>query len=418
MSSLPALQLDGNRLRLNPRDPAFYNDPYPYYEAIRAHAPVVFWEDFGVWAFVNYADVSTLLRDRRFGRQVTHLRSRESLGWAEVPDDLGPFYAFDALQMLQLEPPDHTRLRNLVQKSFMARQIDTLRPKLTALCDRLIDDMLARKRVDLLATYATPIPVIAIAQLLGVPVDMKDKLLAWSHAMVQMYELGRTATQEMQAVAATQTFAAYLRDLVAQRRRKPADDLISKLIEAEDGGERLSEDELIANCILLLNAGHEATVNVIGNGMLALLQQREQWELLVKTHRNPEAVRNAVEELLRYDPPLHYFHRWALQDDLSFGGVDLKFGDTVAVLLGAANRDPARFPAPARFDITRQADDNAHVSFGGGIHFCIGAPLARLELQVAIERLAARLPNITLLNYADYRNAFGFHGLQSISVAV
>lgn len=415
---LPGLHLDGTRMRLNPRDAAFYSNPYPYYEAIRAHAPVVFWEDFGVWAFVNHADVSALLRDRRFGRQVTHLRTRESLSWPEIPDDLGPFYAIDALQMIQLEPPDHTRLRNLVQKSFMARQIDTLRPKIAALCDRLIDEMIARRRVDLLQAYATPIPVITIAQLLGVPVDMKDMLLAWSHAMVQMYELNRTATQAMEAVAATRAFLTYLRELVAERRRKPGDDLISKLIEAEDGGDRLSEDELIANCILLLNAGHEATVNVIGNGVLALLRHRDQWELLVTTHRNAEAVRNAVEELLRFDPPLHYFHRWALQDGLSFGGIELKFGDTVAVLLGAANRDPARFASPDRFDITRRADDNAHVSFGGGIHFCIGAPLARLELQIALERLAARLPNLALLNYADYRNAFGFHGLQAISVAV
>jgi cytochrome P450 len=402
---------------LDPRDPAFYNNPYPHYQKLRAQGRSFYWEAFNVWAFLNHDDVSALLRDRRFGRQLTHITTREALGWPPIPARLRPFYDVDDLQMLQLEPPHHTRLRMLVQKSFMARQIETLRPKLSALCDRLIDALPAEQEFDLLSAYATPIPVIAIAQLLGVPVEMKDKLLSWSHAMVQMYELGRSEQQESEAVAASQEFVVYLQELVAERRHTPADDLITQLILAEEAGERLTENELIATCILLLNAGHEATVNVIGNGVRALLSHPEQWRLLTAAASDAALLRNAVEEMLRWDPPLHYFHRWALADDVEFGGHRFQQGDTVAVLLGAANRDPARFANPDVFDITRPAEQNAHVSFGGGIHFCIGAPLARLELQIALERLTARAPGLRLGVPSDYRDAYGFHGLQRLRVS-
>jgi cytochrome P450 len=409
-------ELDGTHLQLDPRDPAFYNDPYPFYERIRERTPVAYWADFDVWAYVNHDDVSALLRDRRFGRQITHLKSREELGWPPIRAELRPFYDVDDLQMLQLEGPNHVRLRNLVQKSFMARQIESLRPKLAALCDRLIDDMLAHGEVDLLEAYATPIPVIAIAQLLGVPVEMKDFLLRWSHKMVQMYMLGRTREQELEAVESTQEFVAYLRTLVAERRRTPADDLITILIDAEEAGDKLTEEELIASCILLLNAGHEATVNVVGNGVTALLTHPEQWAKLVQAQAAPGLVHSAVEEMLRWDPPLHYFHRWVLEDGLEYKGRRFRFGDTIAVLLGAANRDPQRFANPQAFDITRPVEANPHVSFGGGVHFCVGAPLARLELQVALERLAQRAPGLALAAEAEYRNAFGFHGRSAVRV--
>jgi cytochrome P450 len=409
-------ELDGTTLRLNPRDPQFYNNPYPYYHAIRAKTPVVYWEDFNVWAYVNHDDVTALLRDRRFGRQITHIKSREALGWPAIREELKPFYEIDDVQMLQLEPPDHTRLRNLVQKSFMSRQIETMRPKLVVLCDQLIDDMLAQGQCDLLAAYGTPIPVIAIAQLLGVPTEMKDPLLSWSHSMVQMYMLGHTREQELEAVRATQEFVAYLRNLVNERRAKPANDLITILIDAEEQGDKLTENELISSCIQLLNAGHEATVNVIGNGLQALLSHPAQWRLLVEASGNPKLVQSAVEEMLRWDPPLHYFHRWALEESLEYRGRRYKFGDTIAVMLGAANRDPARFSDPDAFDITRPVESNPHVSFGGGIHFCVGAPLARLELQVALERLAIRVPGLALREKSAYRNAFGFHGLQKLAV--
>jgi cytochrome P450 len=406
------MDVRGHRIRLNPRDPHFYNNPYPYYDVLRTLPQPFYWEDFDLWCFARWDDVNALLRDRRFGRQITHLRTREELGWPPIPAELKPFYDVDNATMIQMEPPDHTRLRGLVQKAFMARQIERLRPQIQALCDQLIDEMLACGRVDLLPAYATPVPVVTIARMLGVPVEMSDHLLRWSHAMVAMYELGRTREQERQAVQATQEFYAYLKDLMNERRRAPTDDLISHLIEAEDQGNRLTEHELISSCMQLLNAGHEATVNVIGNGVYALLTHRDQWEKLVA---HPELTRSAVEELLRFDTPLHLFTRWVL-DDLEWNGHRFKFGDTVALLLGAANRDPQRFPQPAVLDITRS--DNPHLSFGGGIHFCIGAPLARLELEVALGTLARRAPKLALLEQPTYRNAYHFHGLQSLMVDV
>jgi cytochrome P450 len=404
------LKIEGERVKLNPRDPHFYNNPYPYYEALREAATPFFWEDFDIWCFVNHKDVDALLRDRRFGRQITHIKTREELGWQPIPDELKPFYDIDDKSMIQLEPPAHTRLRGLVQKAFMARQIENMRPRLETLCDSLIDAMLEQRRFDLLPAFATPIPVIAIADMLGVPREMKEHLLNWSHAMVSMYVLGRTKKQEHEAVQATQEFVSYLRDLVKARRRHPREDLLSLLIAAEEQGDKLSEDELIGSAIQLLNAGHEATVNVIGNGVYQLMLHRDQWKRLVA---EPALVKTAIEELMRFDSPLHLFKRWALED-LDYNGKRFKFGDEIAVLLGAANRDSARFAHAETLDITRA--DNPHVSFGGGIHFCVGAPLARLELHIALERLTRRLPTLELTETPTYRNAFAFHGLMSLNM--
>lgn len=404
------MSVEGNAIRLNPRDPHFYNNPYPYYAVMRDLPQPFYWQDFDLWCFARWEDVNALFRDRRFGRQILHLRTREELGLPPIPDELKPFYDVDNATMIQMEPPDHTRLRGLVQKAFMARQIESLRPRIQALCDQLIDNMLEAGEVDLLPAYATPVPVATIAHLLGVPVEMSDHLLEWSHAMVAMYELGRTREQERRAVEATQAFYAYLSDLVRERRRNPKDDLITRLIEAEEEGHKLTEHELISGCMQLLNAGHEATVNVIGNGVYALLTQREAWEQLVA---NPSLSRSTVEELLRFDTPLHLFTRWVLED-LEYRGHSFKLGDTIALLLGSANRDPARFVAPDTLDITRA--DNPHVSFGGGIHFCIGAPLARLELEIALSTLARRVPSLELVKQPEYRNAYHFHGLTALNV--
>ncbi len=398
------------RVRLNPRDPVFYNNPYPYYDELRRQTPIFFWQDFGFWCFTTHEDVSAVLRDRRFGRQILHVATREELGWPPEREDLKPFYDVDRHSMLELEPPAHTRLRGLVHKAFMARQIERLRPRIAALSHRLLDAMGEHGTADLLPTYATPIPVTVIAEMLGVPTDMNDQLLAWSHAMVAMYELGRTPEQERQAVRAAQEFVAYLRDYVERRRRAPKDDLITMLIQVEEQGERLTEDELISTCILLLNAGHEATVNVVGNGVLALLRHPDQLDRL---RRTPELAPTAVEEILRYDPPLHLFNRWVLED-LEYKGQRLRRGDQVAVLLGAANRDPAQFHNPHTLDLERSP--NPHVSFGGGIHYCLGAPLARLELQVSLPILLQRLPGLQLAEEPVYRNAYHFHGLQSLRV--
>lgn len=410
MNSPLHINVKEKRVHLNPRDPLFYNNPYPFYDELRQKVPIFYWEEFGFYCFTRHEDVNTLFRDRRFGRQILHLASREVLGWPPERSDLKPFNDVDAHSILELEPPDHTRIRGLIQKAFMARQIERLRERVEVLTHQLIDEMADVGQADLLDKFATTIPLYLIAELLGVPTENSDDLLNWSHAMVAMYQLGRTPEQEQEAVAAAQAFVAYIQDFIAFRRQSPQDDLISKLIEAEEAGQKLTEDELVSTCILLLNAGHEATVNVIGNGVYALLKNRDQ---LTLWQREPEVSKTAVEELLRFDTPLHLFNRWVLED-LTYKGHHLPFGSQIALLLGAANRDPAEFDHPHQLDLNRAK--NRHVSFGGGIHFCIGAPLARLELQTSLPILINRLPHLALIEEPQFKNSYHFHGLESLWV--
>ena len=388
---------------LDPCDPEFYNNPYPAYHAIRAQVPVFKWQEYGYWCFARHEDVNGLLRDRRFGRQILHVASREELGWPETPEHLRPFYGFEQHSLLELEPPVHTRLRGLINRSFLSRQVERLRPAITSLSNGLIDRFEAEGEADLLTSFATPIPVIVICDLLGVPSDMAQQLLSWSHDMVSMYQARRDRAVEDAAVKATIAFSEFMRGYINQRRKDPRDDLLSELIRAEEQGQKLSEDELVTTAILLLNAGHEATVHAIGNGIKTLLEH---------------GIRNDIgeghiEETLRYDAPLHLFTRYALED-IEYAGIRLKKGETVGLMLGAANRDPARFPEPDRFDPSR--DPNPQVSFGAGIHFCIGAPLARLEMQTALPLLFQRLPKLELSEPPRYRNAYHFHGLESLKV--
>ncbi len=411
MNSPLKIDMKTKRVSLNPRDPIFYNNPYPFYDELREKAPIFYWEEFGFYCFVAHEDVDALFRDRRFGRQILHLATREELGWPPEREDLRPFYDVDDHSILELEPPNHTRIRGLIQKAFMARQIERLRGRVETLTHQLIDEMEGQGQANLLDKFATTIPVFVIAELLGVPTENSDDLLNWSHAMVGMYELGRSAEQEKNAVQAAQEFVAYIRDFVEFRRKKPEDDLISKLIEVEESGEKLTEKELISTCILLLNAGHEATVNVVGNGVYALLKNPEQLELW---RSDPAVGKTAVEELLRFDTPLHLFNRWVLED-LEYKGHHFPFGTQVALLLGAANRDPVAFDNPNQLDLRRQK--NKHVSFGGGIHFCIGAPLARLELQTSLPLLLNRLPKLSLIEEPTYKNSYHFHALKSLNVS-
>lgn len=391
-------------VNLDPVDPTFFGNPYPAYHAIRAETPVFQWEQYGYWCFARHEDVNALLRDRRFGRQILHVASREELGLAETPPHLKPFYDFESHSLLELEPPVHTRLRSLINRSFLSRQVERLRPAITSLANGLIDRFEAKGEAELLTEYATPIPVIVICDLLGVPADMAQQLLAWSHDMVAMYQARRDREIEDKAVKATLEFSAFMRDYVTRRRKAPKDDLLSELIRAEEQGAKLSEDELVTTAILLLNAGHEATVHAIGNAIKCLLEQGVG-EGIGEGH---------VEETLRYDAPLHLFTRYALED-LEYAGIRLKKGESVGLMLGAANRDPARFPEPDRFIPER--NPNPQVSFGAGIHFCIGAPLARLELEIALSTLFRRLPKLQLAEVPRYRNAYHFHGLESLKVS-
>ena len=405
-----AIDRTRRRVRLSPTDPRFVQNPYPAYAAIRAACPMFFWDDYGFWCLADHAAVSALFRDRRFGRDVSHVASRDALGWPEIPDHLKPFYAFEERSMLEREPPAHTRLRTLVNRAFVSRTVARLKPRIAELAHALIDRFPSAGTVDLISAFAEPIPVTVIAEMLGVPAAMAPQLLAWSHSMVAMYQTGRTREVEDAAVDATRAFSEFMRGLVADRRVRPGDDILS-LLAAEADGERLTEDELITNAILLLNAGHEATVHAIGNGVATLLGAGLGPELFA----NAAATASAVEELLRFDPPLHMFTRYALEP-VEIDGIRFQVGDKVGLLIGAANRDPAIFPEPDRFDPARGSTN--HVAFGGGIHFCVGAPLARLELQTALPILFDRLPNLTLNSEPAYADRYHFHGLKRLDVRV
>lgn len=382
-------------LNQSPTDPAFVQDPYPFYAGA---GPGFFrWADYDLTCTGEAQLVNAIFRDRRFGR--------EAPVPPEVAPHLAPFYAIEAHSMLELEPPRHTRLRSLVLRAFTGRRIAAMEGEIAVLCHQLIDGFPAGP-FDLLPAYAAQVPVIVIARLLGVPEAMAPDLLAWSNAMVGMYQARRTRADEDRAVAASLAFGDFIRAYIADRRRQPGDDLLTHLIAAEQDGARLSTDELVTTCILLLNAGHEATVHTIGNGVKAILDHGAREALLA----DPEG---ATEEVLRWDPPLHMFTRWCYED-LAIGGQAFRRGDRVGLLLAAANRDPAVWDRPAAFDPTRRP--RPHVSFGAGIHFCVGAPLARLELQVALPILFRRLPDLRIVATPAYANVYHFHGLERLLV--
>ncbi|MCY4180967.1 MAG: cytochrome P450, partial [Litoreibacter sp.] len=377
------------RVSQSPTEDAFVQNPYPFYDSLREKGPLVWWEDYGMPVAASHSLVSAVLRDRRFGR--------ENPAGLIYPDRLAPFYAVEAHSMLELEPPRHTRLRGLVLRAFTSRRIATLSPEVATLCHALIDDF-PEGPFDLLTHYAQKLPVIIIARLLGVPEAMAPQLLTWSNAMVAMYQAGRSRAQEDAACQAAAEFSAFLTDYIAQRRAKPEDDLITSLIAAEEEGAKLSTEELITTCILLLNAGHEATVHTLGNAIRTCLL----------TGSRPGDGPNFTEEVLRHDPPLHLFTRFAMRD-LTLKGHDFKEGDQIGLLLAAANRDPAVYPEPDTFDPHRAA--KTHTSFGGGIHFCIGAPLARLEIDAALPILFERCPRLALHDTPRFAYLYHFHGL-------
>lgn len=410
---LPAsfhLDVTTRSLALDPRDPAFVQDPYVAYRVLHEQAPVFYWRDYGHWCFARHEDVSTLLRDRRFGRQVLHVMSRAELGWPEPPAHLAPFAAYEQHALLELEPPEHTRMRTLVNRPFLARVSARLRPRLVSVANELVDRFSGSGsgEVELLEHFATPLPVIAICDVLGVPVSLAPQMLSWSHDMVAMYQARRDAGLEYRAARAAQEFSACMRGLLAERRTTPGDDLLSALLATGSDGDQLSDDELTSTAMLFLIAGHEATVHAIGNGVQALLTQHVD---VSQAFANDSATARCVEELLRFDTPLHLFTRYVLEDS-EVAGVRFARGEQIGLLLGAANHDPARFVAPQECDPGRSP--NPHLSFGGGIHFCIGAPLARLELQIALPLLFERLPGLSLAAPARYRDTYHFRGLESL----
>lgn len=402
----------------DPTDEAFLQDPYPTYARLREEAPVHWHEPWGAFVVTRYRDVDRLLRDRRLGRVMEHVLP-EHRKRPKVPEH-APFDAIQAGSLLEIEPPDHTRIRRVVHDQFTPKHVRALAGKVEALCERLADALEASpgREADLIATFAQPLPVTVIADLLGIPEEGRPQLLPWSKGIIGMFEPERTPEAEAAAVRAADAFASYLRELVREKRADPGEDLISRMVRVHDAEpERLSEGELIANCILFLNAGHEAVVNVIGNGMKALLSRPE---VLAQVRADDALVPGAVEEMMRFDTPLQFFERFVLED-LRFEADDgtvfeWPMGTKLALYYASANHDPAVFAAPERFDPERSP--NPHLAFGLGLHYCIGAPLARVELQAALRTLLRRFPELRLAQDGfryQPRNVFRY--LTSLRVA-
>ncbi|MBN8241661.1 cytochrome P450 [Nitratireductor aquimarinus] len=396
---------DRKAVRLDPHDPDFVQDPYPAYAYLHAHAPAFFWDDFGFWCLTDYESVNRALRDRRLGRE----QPADQKPDPATRTHLKHFDAIEANSMLEIEPPVHTRLRKLVNRAFVSRQVERLRPRVETLCHTLIDGFEQTGEAELLDAYATPIPLVIITEMLGVPTDMGPQLVEWSHRMVAMYMHGSDEQTQRRADEAARDFAAFIRDYARKRSATPGDDLLSLLIAAQEDGERLSEDELVSSAILLLNAGHEATVHQLGNAVSTLLAQGGDPRRFFGSDAEAAAT---VEECLRYDPPLHMFTRYAYETVEVAPGLTLKPGETVGLLLGAANNDLTAFEEPRSFRPGRP--DQKNVSFGAGIHFCIGAPLARLEMQVGLKVLFERLPSLALKVPPVYGDTYHFHGLERL----
>ncbi|MEV7614821.1 cytochrome P450 [Streptomyces sp. NPDC089799] len=397
----------------DPWDPAFVADPYPAYAELRARGRVLWCEATGQWLVPHHEDVSALLRDRRLGRTYLHRFSHEEFGRTPPPPGHEPFHVLNANGLLDLEDPAHARVRRLVSQAFTPRTVERLAPAVRRMARELVAGFVAKGGGDLLSAVAEPLPVAVIAELLGVPEADRGLLRPWSADICGMFELRPDEETAHRAVTASVQFSAYLRGLIEERRRAPGEDLISALIAAHDEGGRLSEQEMISTCVLLLNAGHEATVNTTANGWWALFRNPEQLRAL--RERPAEMLSTAVDELMRYDTPLQMFERWVL-DEVEIDGTVLPRGAEVALLFGSANRDPARFADPDALDLSRR--DNPHLSFGAGIHYCLGAPLARLELAASFGAfLGAGVPELRLVREPQWSDGYVIRGLRELVVS-
>lgn len=389
---------------INFNDPAFHADPYPFYHEQRSADPVQWFEmpspQHGSWFCTRYDDVASLLKEARLSKERARLVSEENVE---------PLYR----SMLFTDPPDHTRLRALVGKAFTPKRVQSLESRIQAIANELIDGMCTKDHADFIASFASPLPVIVIAELLGVSVEDRHQFQEWS-SLALIAGDGARNTPETQAASnlAVQALDQYLLNLIAERRQQPQNDLISAMIAARDAGEALTEQELLQMCRLLLTAGFETTINLLGNGLLALLQHPEQF-ILLKESRS--LVASAVEEMLRFDSPVQRGTFRICAEEFKIGDKSIARNQVVSTAIGAANRDPAAFPDPDRFDITRSP--NPHLAFGLGIHFCLGAPLARLEAQIAFNTLLERIPSMQLSQpKADWSSNTFLRGLRSLEI--
>jgi len=390
--------------RLNVNDPEFIRNPYPVLAELRAMGKPVWHESMQLWLAATHADASAVLRSKTLGRIFT----------PHEPDDLWEtFNWLHADSIMENEGSKHTRLRTLVSKAFNRSQIERLAPHIDSIITELLDVCHDKKEFDLLADFAEPLPVRVIAELLGVSRSDENHLRPWSQAIVKMYEFDVTPDEEAHAEKASREFADMITDMVEHRKVKPTNDLVSELAQVEDSGEKLTLRELIATCVLLLNAGHEASVNAFGNGFVAALNDGEASTLLRTQPRS--IAETAVEEFLRFDAPLQLFERTAMSDT-KINGVIINSGEKIAALLGSANRDEKVFDNPDTFNVSRTP--NSHIAFGGGIHFCLGAPLARLEMNRSLPALFERFPSISIREIPEQRETYVLRGYKKILVSM
>ena len=388
-------------IKFNDKD--FLINPYPDLAKLRNAGKPVWHEEAQMFLAGKYDDANAVLRNKSLGR-VFKAKEPES--------EWSTFNWLHADSILDSEPPKHTRLRSLVSKAFNKNIIESQRETINKIVDELIADINAKNGdFDLIADFAEPLPVKVIVAMLGFPDEDEYLLRPWSQAIVKMYEVNPSAEVQANAKKAATEFAAYVQKLADERKVQPGNDLITDLVRVEEQGEKLNAQELIATCVLLLNAGHEASVNGFGNGMVALLERENQFKLL---RDNPDALAaSAVEEFLRFDAPLHLFERTATADT-EIGGVVIKEGQKIASLLGSANRDEAHFAYADQMDITR--DPNPHIGFGAGIHFCLGGPLARLEMGIALPKLVKAFPNMKIASDPVRRPTFVLRGYEKVEI--
>lgn len=397
--------------QVNIVSPQFKANPFPFLAGLRASQPVYrtsLPDKTPIWLITRYVDVTVLLKDERFVKnRRTAMTSEQLRKMPWVPPIFRPLER----NMLDLDPPDHTRLRALVHKAFTPNLIGQMRNRIETLADELLDGVARKGQLDLINDYALPLPMTIITEILGVPASDRNKFHKWSQAVVSLTSPKAT----LRVIPSVWMFSRYLRRFFRERRRDPRDDLASALIQAEEAGDKLSEDELLAMVFLLLIAGHETTVNLIGSGMLALLEHPGQMD---KLRRNPSMIKTAVEELLRYTSPVLMSSERYAREDLDLHGVTIPRGGMTLGVIGSANRDETVFENADALDITREP--NKHLSFGQGIHFCVGAPLARLEGQIAINTLLRRMPDLHLSVTTEslrWRPSMILRGLETLPAA-
>lgn len=394
----------------------FLRNPYPYYDKLRQAEPVFWSEEGKYWIITRYADADAMLRDLRFAKKPPSWGIENScIGHRIMQLFRTSIPSMNTAQsMLHMNPPDHTRIRGLVNKAFTPKMVEQMRSHIEEIADQLLDRAEQKGSFDLVADYAFPLPVTVIAEMLGVPAADREVFKGWSNTLTAILEPGADLPSLLKAALARNGLVGYLRPLIEKRRKNPQDDLISSLVQAEEEGSKLTEEELLANVILLLIAGHETTVNLIAGSAFGLMTNPDQKALLIK---QPELLENAVEEFLRWVSPVQIVRRHPAQD-LEFGGKSMKAGQSIIVSIGAANHDPERFPNPDKLDITRS--DTKHLAFGIGIHHCLGWAVATAEGQIAVGKLLKRMPGIKLSvdpERLEWKRPFALHGPKKLPVS-